>query len=258
MSFQFFVPSNLKQDLCHGQYDFVLDKRILHVAKCTKVQYLLDFLRLELNQPNIFLSLYNKTLFTDSFLFHYPIMNNDVLVIHCTGLLGGAPKDSWKCESCKIMFSSQKQLDEHNSDTHPEKVAFLESNLMANYMKDQSGKEKEFQKNKLKCDSPNCDFTANDQRVLANHRRSHAKKGFSCNICGMQLKNNQSLSRHSSTHTLKDEQSYHGARELIGQLRHKKCFDQFSKKAYSNQQHSEEGVKGRAEFMYAHYASTNS
>ena len=151
------------------------------------------------------LSLHNNTLFTDSFLFDYPILNNDTLVVNCTGLLGGAPKDSWICESCKMEFSSQKQLHKHNSDAHPERVAFLESNLMANYMKDQSGKNEEFQKHKLKCDSPNCDFTANDQRVLANHRRSHGKKGFSCNICGMQLKNNQSLSRHSSTHTLKDD-----------------------------------------------------
>ena len=181
--------------------DLVLDERILHVAKCTKVQYLVDFLRVELKQQNVFLSLHNKTLFTDSLLFDYPILNNDTLVVNCTGLMGGAPKDSWKCESCKKEFSSQEQLDKHNSDTHPERVAFLESTLMANYMKDQVGKDVEFQKHKLKCDSPNCDFTANDQRVLANHRRTHAKKGFSCNICGIQLKTKQSLSRHSSTHT---------------------------------------------------------
>jgi hypothetical protein len=181
--------------------DLVLDKRILHIAKCTKVQYLVDFMRVELKQQNVFLSLHNKTLFTDSLLFDYPILNNDTLVVNCTGLLGGAPKDSWKCDSCKMEFSSQKHLDKHNSDAHPERVAFLESNLMANYIKDQSGKNEEFQKHKLKCDSPNCDFTANDKRVLANHTRSHAKKGFSCNICGMELKTKQSLSRHSSTHT---------------------------------------------------------
>merc|ERR1739838_1107587 len=115
--------------------------------------------------------------------------------------MGGAPK---KCESCKKEFGSQKQLDEHNSDTHPEKVAFLESTLMADYMKDQVGKNEELQKHKLKCDSPNCDFTANDQRVLANHRRTHAKKSFSCDSCGLQLKTKQSLSRHSSTHTLSE------------------------------------------------------
>merc|ERR1739838_551152 len=102
-------------------------------------------------------------------------------------------------------FFSQKQLDKHNSEAHPEKVVFLESNLMANYMKDQSGKNEDFLKHKLKCDSQNCDFTATDQRVLANHRRSHAKKGFSCNICGMQLKTKQSLGRHSSTHTSKED-----------------------------------------------------
>merc|ERR1739838_1119269 len=102
-------------------------------------------------------------------------------------------------------FFSQKQLDKHNSEAHPERAVFLESNLMANYMKDQSGKNEDFLKHKLKCDSQNCDFTATDQRVLANHRRSHAKKGFSCNICGLQLKTKQSLGRHSSTHTSKED-----------------------------------------------------
>merc|ERR1739838_1236110 len=185
--------------LCNN---FVLDKRILHVAKCTKVQYLIDFLRVEFELENLFLSLHNKTLFTDSLLFDYPILNNDTLVVNCTGLLGGA---SWKCECCKLEFNSQKQLDNHISEAHPERVVFLESNLMANYMKDQSGKNEDFLKHKLKCDSQNCDFTGNDQRVLANHRRTHAKKGFSCNICGLQLKTKQSLGRHSSTHTSKED-----------------------------------------------------
>merc|ERR1712048_1547211 len=115
----------------------------------------MDLLRVELKQQNLYLSLHNKTLFTDSLLFDYPILNNDTLVVNCAGLLGGAPKDSWKCESCKKEFRSQKQLHQHNSDAHPEKVAFLESTLMANYMKDQVGKNEEFQKHKLKCDSPN-------------------------------------------------------------------------------------------------------
>ena len=155
--------------------DLRLDKKVLHIATCTKVQYLVDLMRVELKQQSLYLSLHNQALFTDALLFDYPILNNDTLVVNCAGLLGGAPKDAWKCESCKKEYGSQKLLDQHNSDVHPEKIAFLESTLMANYMKDQVGKNEEFQKHKLKCDSPNCDFTANDKRVFANHKRSHAK-----------------------------------------------------------------------------------
>ena len=163
-----------------------LDKNILQVAKCMKIQHIVEFLCIQFGCENLYLTFNNQPLASSCYLADYQICHGDMVSIHCGGLKGGAGK--WNCRTCSLNFASETGLKQHNALIHPERVAFLETTLMGKYFSDQSKKDKVFKKETLSCHEENCDFIAKDQRALVCHKRSHTKDDNQCSICKKQFK----------------------------------------------------------------------
>merc|ERR1739838_745115 len=175
-------------------------KQTFFVSKCTQVDYFITFLQHEFGIPTLFVFHKGKRLDPELFLYEYEIANNDELVLFIPGLEGGGRNEKAKvsCSSCSYYCESEKLLEAHTNECHPELTAFTEkTNFLDGYLEDQKKKDDTFQENHHKCYF--CDNSFKNKHALDIHCQRMHKNKFFCESCKKEFKSKAVFTRHNNS-----------------------------------------------------------